>query len=144
MLSTCLASMQVVCIANLHFKAFLPSFSEFEFNKNDLLFSLRPVFIGSRDLFKQTNKPQKRTYMPEKSCYKKPQRDSPWKVLLYCNVSMDWASKALYLYPYLFLFLILLCCNADQRQFKVSFFIFGSFQIIIYVIILCAKYSHED
>ena len=93
----------------------------------------------------QANKQASKTYIyaRKKSCYKKPQRDSPWKVLLYCNVSMDWASKALYLYPYLFLFLILLCCNADQRQFKVSFFIFGSFQII-YVIILCAKYSHED
>ena len=104
---------------------FLPSFF---LNLNSIKMTFpRPVFYR-RDLFKQTNKPQKRTYMPEKSCYKKPQRDSPWKVLLYCNVSMDWDSKALYLYPYLFLFLILLCCNADQRQFKVSFFIFGFFR----------------
>ena len=82
---------------------FTELFSEFEFNKNDLLFFLRPVFIGTFST-KQTS--LKNVHMPEKSCYKKPQRDSPWKVLLYSNVSMDWDSKALYLYPYLFFTLL--------------------------------------
>ena len=102
---------------------FLPSFF---LNLNSIkmtsFFPSSSFFIGGTFSSKQIS--LKNVHIcQKKSCYEKPQRDSPWKVLLYCNVSMDWASKALYLYPYLFLFLILLCCNADQRQFKESFFV---------------------